>query len=68
MKTMNNSAAQQLSKRQMNDIKGGVSRKEYCDTINMITQHAIDNPGTWDDQQWINATNAYNTHCAAYGL
>lgn len=62
MTNLQNFAAQQLTKNQMNDVKGGISREEYCATLEMIMEEAFQHQD-WTPEQWSNATAAYNKYC-----
>lgn len=63
MKTLSDFVAQQLSKSQMNNLKGGVTREEYCKILDGFFEHQMTHQ-TWTEQEWINATTAWNTYCA----
>lgn len=52
-----------LSKKQMSEVSGGISRREYCKLLNEMFEYQMSNQ-TWDDNQWIAATDAWNKHCA----
>lgn len=54
--------SKQLSKSQMNNIHGGVNRKEYCDMLDAMFQYQITNQ-TWTEEQWIAAADAWNANC-----
>ncbi len=45
---------------QMNEIQGGVSVEEYCDTVSMLIEHNWDR---WSDSERKSAANAYSKHC-----
>lgn len=55
-------SATSLSKGEMKNVKGGVSRKEYCDTLIhlVLGEYAEEN---WTKEEWISADNALRTHC-----
>ncbi len=50
-----------LSIEEMLNIKGGVSREEYCGTVKMlIRKNWKDN---WNEDQRVAAAQAWNNHC-----
>lgn len=62
MKTMKNFATQQLSKKAMNEVKGGISKEEYCATLYTLMQ-SIYAGERWTAQEWSNAGAAWEAHC-----
>ena len=52
-----------LSKKQMNEISGGISREEYCKQLNEMFEYQTE-VQTWTDEEWANATDAWNIYCA----
>lgn len=46
----------------MSEIKGGVTREEYCSTLMelILSDYADQN---WTREEWISAGNALRTHC-----
>lgn len=52
----------ELNCQEMSEIKGGVSRKEYCDTLMdlILGEYAEEN---WTKDEWISAGNALRAHC-----
>ena len=61
MTNMQKFAAQQLTKKEMKEVSGGVSVKEYCATLLAII--CDDYAKTWSDEEWNNATTAWEKHC-----
>lgn len=53
---------EKLNKSEMNELKGGVSVEEYCNTFLSLAKgdYARDN---WSDDQWKSWSNAYSKHC-----
>lgn len=49
-----------LNLQEMNEIKGGVSREEYCDTVSNLIRDNWDN---WSDSERHSASSAYSKHC-----
>ncbi len=49
-----------LNLQEMNEIKGGVSQEEYCDTVNMLIENNWD---SWSDSERHIAASAYARHC-----
>lgn len=52
-----------LSKKQMKEISGGISREEYCKQLNEMFEYQTE-VQTWTDEEWANATDAWNMYCA----
>ena len=50
-------------KKQMNEISGGISREEYCKQLNEMFEYQTE-VQTWTDEEWANATDAWNMYCA----
>lgn len=50
-----------LNQKQMSDVKGGVTRKEYCTTLVQMIDANYDD--VWDDSQRENASNAFEANC-----
>lgn len=62
MNNMKNFAAQQLTKKHMNEVSGGVSRRKYCKTLKMLMQGEYARE-EWTPQEWENAGRALAEHC-----
>ena len=50
----------QLSLNEMLDLKGGISREEYCELVDQLID---DNWDSWSPEQKKAATVAYSKHC-----
>lgn len=48
-----------LNKSEMKNVKGGVSREEYCATLQQLANSNIQD----EDWDWDNWSNAWETHC-----
>jgi len=53
-----------LSKEQMLNVKGGVTRAEYCNTLKTLIVH---NYATWTDEQRLSAGTALEAECTSQG-
>lgn len=53
---------EELNYQEMSEIKGGVTREEYCSTLMelILSDYADQN---WTREEWISAGNALRTHC-----
>lgn len=51
---------EELDLQEMNEIKGGISKEEYCNTVSMLIEHNWD---SWSDGERKSAASAYATHC-----
>ena len=64
MTNMQKFAAQQLTKKQMNNVNGGqvTTKEEYCDTLFklVLSDYARD---YWTPEEWDNAGTAIGKHC-----
>ncbi len=49
-----------LEMKEMARIEGGVSREEYCATLQMLWEHNVD---TWDDEIILAAAAAAGMYC-----
>ena len=53
---------EELNYQEMSEIKGGITREEYCATLQTIARdrYAIEE---WSSEQWDAWDNAWSTHC-----
>lgn len=49
-----------LDIQEMIEIKGGVSKEEYCATVSMLIENNWD---SWSDSERYSAASAYSKHC-----
>ena len=56
---------EKLSKEQMLNVQGGVSREEYCNTLKRLITH---NYERWSDEERFSAGYALEKECSRHGL
>jgi hypothetical protein len=49
-----------LSNQELEQVMGGTSKEDYCDTLSMLIEH---NWGSWSDGERSSAADAYSAHC-----
>ncbi|WP_420570664.1 hypothetical protein [Kordia sp.] len=54
-----------LNKEQQNNVSGGVTRKEYCDTLRTMIVDAINGNGGTNNLEL--SSHFYNVNCAQHG-